>query len=154
MVFQKGTPLRTLPLPPPFWLVNTGTPLSKTGECVEHVKQQFSCSDIWSEFEEVTQKIACHIEHSSLHSFDFQQLIKANERLLETIGVVPEKCMRFIQALEEEGLFAKVCGAGAVRGQKGGVIAVFGREPPQALCDRFGFRSFMVHGEKNGVSLV
>lgn len=154
IAFQKGVPLRTLPLPPPFWLINTGTPLSKTGECVEHVKQHFASSDIWSEFEEVTRKIAFHLEHASLHSADFQQLIQANERLLETIGVVPEKSIQFIQALEEEGISAKVCGAGAVRGQKGGVIAAFGREPPPALCERFGFHSFIVHGEKNGVSLV
>jgi mevalonate kinase len=154
IAFQKDKPIQKLILPSSFWLINTGTPLSKTGECVEHVKKHFSTSSIWSEFEEVTQKITSHIEKETLTSPAFLQLIQANEKLLESIQVVPEKLILFIRALTEVGIGAKICGAGAVRGQKGGIIAAFGKEPPKAICDKFGFHSFIVQGEKNGVSLV
>jgi len=152
--FQKGIPIQKLAIPSSFWVVNTGTPLSRTGECVEQVKKRFSSSQIWSEFEEITKKIGEHIETNTLNSPSNIRLIQANERLLETLQVVPEKVIQFIRELEAEGVGAKICGAGAVRGQKGGIIAVFGKEPSKGICDRFGYNSFIVQGERHGVALV
>ena len=152
--FQKGKCIKKLPSPTPFWVINTGTPLSKTGECVERVKSHFSTSSIWSEFNEITRAIGTHIENKGLDTDDFLRLIRANQRLLEKIEVVPEKLIDFIHCLEEEGVSAKICGAGAVRGENGGIIATFGRKPSQKLCDRFGYEAFLLQGDEHGVRLV
>ena len=154
ILFQKGTANEQLTLPKtPFWLIHTGTPLSKTGECVEHVRKHFSSSAIWSEFETITLQMKRFIETGSFDHPEFLRLISENQTLLEKIDVVPDPIMRCIQELKNHGIFAKVCGAGAVRGDRGGILAAFGPKP-DALCQRYGFTCFSVHGEKEGVRVV
>ena len=50
------------------------------------------------------------------------ELIRANHRLLTRIGVVPAALIRFAEQIEQLGGAAKVCGAGAVSGDAGGLI--------------------------------
>lgn len=156
VAFQKEKPVQKLLLPTSsFWLINTGTPLSRTGECVEQVKNTFQYSTIWSEFEAITKAMIEHIQEQ--RSFDdalFLELVRANQKLLVRLGVVPPELSRCIQELETEGVFAKVCGAGAVRGSKAGIIAAFGNPPSEKICQKYGFKPFLVHGEQCGVRLV
>ena len=53
---------------------------------------------------------------------DPTHVIRENQRLLEQIGVVPQPAKRFVAAVEGLGGAAKISGAGAVRGTKGGVV--------------------------------
>lgn len=156
VAFQKNKPVEKLILPSsPFWLINSGTPLSKTGECVEYVKKRFEHSSIWSEFEAITQAMASYIrEGRSFEDPSFLELVRANQRLLVRIGVIPKELTRCIAELEVEGVFAKVCGAGAVRGSRGGIIAAFGKVPSEKICKKYGFQPFIVHGEEHGVRVV
>lgn len=153
--FQKGKAPQPLSLPStPFWLINTGTPVAKTGECVETVRKQFGQSRIWDEFEHITVLMQHYVEQGTLSHPEFLRLVRENQRLLEKIGVVPPELITFIRALEVEGISAKISGAGSVRGQKGGIIAAFGNKPSAKLCASFGMKSFDVQGEKHGVVVV
>ena len=156
IAYQKGMESKPLLLPSSsFWLINTGTPLSRTGECVEKVKKEFQFSSIWNDFEWVTKKIESHIQgKGTFMDPDFLELVRTNQTLLEAIGVVPDEVKRFIRELATEGVFVKVCGAGAVRGNKSGILAAFGNKPSEEICAKYGFHPFLVHGEEHGVRLV
>lgn len=108
----------------PLTLILTGKPESSTGECVNHSKAFFERHlKLIKEFEKVSEAI-----YEALQSTDFDAFkvaITQNERLLEQIGVVPERVQTLIHALEVQGLAAKVCGAGAISGDNAGVVAVF-----------------------------
>lgn len=109
----------------PLTLILTGQPESTTGECVTHTKAFLDQHpELIAEFEAVSQKI-----YQALNAKDFDAFkwaITQNERLLETIGVVPDRVRTLIHSLEAQGLAAKVCGAGAISGDNAGVVAVFG----------------------------
>ncbi|PIQ42746.1 MAG: mevalonate kinase [Gammaproteobacteria bacterium CG11_big_fil_rev_8_21_14_0_20_46_22] len=105
----------------PITLINTGQPESTTGEAVFSVRKRFGDSGIWSEFSEVTEKF-----YSALCLEDHQktlfELIAKNQTLLETIGVVPDKVRTCVADLQERGVAAKLCGAGSVSGDAGGIV--------------------------------
>lgn len=103
-----------------YW-VHTGTPVSKTGECVAAVRANHgSDTALWDEFE----SCATDFEMVIRDGRDPTHVIRENQRLLEQIGVVPQPAKRFVAAVEALGGAAKVSGAGAVRGSKGGVVLV------------------------------
>lgn len=121
-------------------LVHSGKPESSTGECVMAVRQHFPANDpIWAEFEAVTAALERGLDPAA---------IRENQQLLERIGVVPEPVARFCRALADEGLAAKVCGAGAVRGVAGGTVLVLGGSPPSDLLATHGYTT-----QSTGVSL-
>jgi len=100
-----------------FW-VFTGTPASSTGACVDEVRRHFGQSDIWSEFIDLTEAMG----EALLAGITPLELIRANHRLLSRIGVVPAPLQRFAEQVEQRGGAAKVCGAGAVSGDQGGLM--------------------------------
>jgi len=149
--FQKTKKPNALPLPTaPLWIVNTGTPQTSSGECVEKVHERFGSSCIWSEFDEVTLQCihALHTENSALLLDSIQQ----NERLLEKIGVVSQQAKSFIRSIEASGGGAKISGAGTVSGQNCGIILVMGEEPKK-VCQQFGYKYFPLKGVESGVTL-
>ena len=78
----------------------------------ESVRNQFGSSSIWSEFGSVTEEVRTHLEtndHSKLY-----ESIRANHRLLDQIGVVPDRVGQFIREIESHGGAAKICGAGSI----------------------------------------
>lgn len=103
-----------------FWLF-TGTPACSTGACVDEVRRNFGGSEIWSEFADLTG----HIGQALLHGAPPAGLIRANHRLLSRIGVVPAGLQRFAEQVEQRGGAAKVCGAGAVSGDQGGLMLIW-----------------------------
>ena len=60
--------------------------------------------------------------------------IKTNHQLLQQIGVVPAQVCEFISGIEAHGGAAKICGAGSVVGDHGGLVFVSGLE--QALIEK------------------
>jgi mevalonate kinase len=150
--FQKGE-AKKLPLPRmPMHLVHTGVPETTTGECVSRVREQFENSSIWSEFEAVTNSMEIALLTNDLN--DIQNCIRENNRLLAEIGVVPDRVQEFISEVEKWGAAAKVCGAGAVAGDKGGIVMVCSEQAPKQLCDKYGYNIVSVRGEPLGARIV
>lgn len=150
--FQKGQPPQKLHMPQgDLWIVNTGRPESTTGECVSAVKEKWEKSHIWDEFKAVTQTIKESMvggNHAALAAG-----LRANQWLLERIGVVPKKVSSFIASLAQQGSVAKISGAGAIRGDAGGIVLVIPQEPIQSLCDMYGYSCFPLRGEANGAAV-
>lgn len=151
-LFRDGT-AHSVPLPRlRLYLVNTGTPAATTGECVVSVKQKFANDPIWNDFEAVALEI-----EKSLRSNDretFQRMISENQRLLDRIGVVPEKVRRFVADIEAREGVAKVCGAGSVLGDNGGMVLVIAETPPVELAKQYGYELLSVRGDPLGARIV
>jgi len=134
------------------YMVQTGVPECTTGECVMEVERNFRNSEIWSEFEAVTEAFEEAIR--SNHEQKLRWLVRENNRLLDAIGVVPEKVRQFIADIEQWGGSAKICGAGAVTGESGGVVLVFADRIPSGLCERYGYTVSPVRGDPLGTRMV
>ncbi len=135
-------------------LVHTGKPHSTTGECVLEVKRKFSQSSIWSEFEAITNSLEALLNQFSFEDDRVQEMIRNNQILLEKIGVVPEKVQSFVRAIDGLGGVAKVCGAGAVRGNSSGIVAIFGVEPSAELLHHYGYTCFKISIDTQGARVI
>lgn len=138
----------------PFYLVNTGTPQSTTGECVSAVAPFFNESSFCQAFRAVTEQM-----NQALDSQDQQQFcqaIRSNHRLLVELGVVPATVQNFISAVEAAGCAAKICGAGAIRGEQGGIVLVITPEvkPLIELCGRYHYALLPIAAETRGVHVI
>ncbi len=150
--FQNGA-ARSVPLPRmKMWLVETGMPEATTGECVVQVKEQFQNDLIWNDFESVTNEVEKAVRENN--SALMRSLIKENHRLLCRIGVVPQKVQQFVADVETAGGAAKICGAGAIRGQNGGVVLVLADFMPTTLADKYGYKVSPVRGDPLGTRIV
>ncbi len=135
----KITP-RPLSTPLQFYIVNTGKPACSTGEAVAEAKKHFTPSLI-TQFTEVAERIEEHLESGDLTSLidDVQE----NEKLLETIGVVPDPVKAFARKAEALSMGFKISGAGASCGDKGGIGLLFIKEGQKAqakeLCQSCGY---------------
>ncbi|WP_372796287.1 mevalonate kinase [Pontiella sp.] len=134
------------------FMVQTGIPASTTGESVMEVERGFKSSSIWSEFEAVTNEFEQAIRLN--HTQKLHWLVRENNRLLSAIGVVPAKVQRFIAEIEAWGGSAKICGAGSVSGDCGGVVLVFADEMPKAICDKYSYTVSPVRGDPLGTRMV
>ncbi len=106
----------------PLYIVNTGRPVTSTGECVTKVAEHAENDALWQEFSTTTDAIKLAFTQSDLPSL--QKHIKRNHQLLIDIGVVPTRIQTFISDIESAGSAAKICGAGAVRGDTAGVVLI------------------------------
>lgn len=150
--FQDGA-ARSVSLPRmKMFMVQTGIPASTTGECVMQVENQFKSSAVWSEFEAVTNEFEQALQSNNVQKLHW--LVRENNRLLSAIGVVPEKVGNFIAEIEAWGGSAKICGAGAVTGENGGVVLVLADEKPSALCEKYGYTVSSVRGDPLGTRMV
>jgi len=150
--FQDGRASK-IPLPRlPLALVNTGTPETTTGECVAAVRARFAQSAVWDEFGRVTDAMEGALREDRRD--DVAACVRENHRLLREIGVVPDRVAAFVDEIERAGGAAKICGAGAVRGDAAGAVMVCGARPTPALCAAYGYRMEPVRGEPLGVRVV
>lgn len=138
----------------PIQLVNTGTPLASTGECVAAAADFFERDRILLErFQRLTNQ--CKTALLTADTFLLEKTIRENHQLLIEIAVVPEKVQKFIAALESHGLSAKVCGAGSVQGDRAGVVCVFGKSPiPRDLLKTFAYQAEMIGVDNGGLCAV
>jgi len=151
-IFENGV-ARSIPLPRlSICLVNTGTPLSTTGECVVEVRRRFQQSGIWDEFEAVTREMEQAV--SGNRAASFRDLVRENHRLLCRIGVVPPRVREFIGEVEQAGGVGKVCGAGSVTGDAAGIVMVVAPKLPRDLCARYGYSIMAVRGDPLGARIV
>lgn len=151
-LFRNGE-AASVPLPRlRMYLVNTGMPAATTGECVVAVKEKFELDPIWNDFEAVTIGLEQAVRGNQRD--DIPRLITENSRLLERIGVVPAKVQQFIREVEQAGGAAKVCGAGAVYGEGGGMVLVLSDKAPSDLCQKFGYELMTVRGDPLGARIV
>lgn len=151
-LFQNGQ-ARSVPLPRfSMYLVHTGVPMTTTGECVVRVGERFKHDLIWNDFESVTLEMEQALRSNDLAAV--QNLVRENNKLLVKIGVVPEKVQQFIADVEAWGGAAKICGAGSIAGDQAGVVLVFASEPPEAICQKFGYTVLTVRGDPLGTRIV
>ena len=70
--------------------------------------------------------------------------------------VVPETVQRFIKEVEGFGGAGKICGAGAVAGEKGGVVLVLSENQSalQQLCTQYDYHIIPISGVTRGVHVV
>jgi mevalonate kinase len=124
---------------PNFTIVNTGIPLSSTGEAVAHVSRFFD-KKLIQEFSWVTSNIVQALKDNNL--LKVKEYIKHNHALLTKIGVVPQKVQRFISKIETQGGSAKISGAGSVEGDNAGLVIIFGLERKllEAINKEFNYK--------------
>lgn len=132
------------------WLVQTGSPASSTGECVDHVGRHFGGDPIWDDFSETTAQMEA--AWCGGDSESFRAAMHRNHRLLVHIGVVPPAIAQFIETAEALGLAGKICGAGAIRGNTAGILLLHGPEEQVAsLCSAQGYAMMPCVMEPRGV---
>lgn len=141
---------RTIPMLP-MYVVNTGTPTTTTGQCVEKVAPLFQSGQMGDEFAAVTMAMDAALQQQSQSAFCTS--IQQNHVLLTNIGVVPDKVQQFIAQIEALDGAAKICGAGAVAGESAGAVLVVAddKSAVSTLCSRFGYQLIPITGEARGV---
>lgn len=149
--YQQGCPLQQL-MPHPFhgWIIDTGSPASTTGQAVNQVHRDFNHQHpIWTEFKNVAQLIEQAWQNSN--ATELKEAIKQNQKLLESIGVVPPTVQRFIHTLNQSSeSAAKICGAGSVIGEKSGIVLCVSQHAPEALCQEYGYEYYPLKFSEKG----
>jgi len=105
------------------WLVDSGKPEETTREMVEAVKKQYQINSTLRKYFDEIGVISDQLQRELEHDRFVPEWIIENERLLEMIGVVGSKAKEMIKGIEQLGGYAKICGAGGVRGGSGVVLA-------------------------------
>jgi mevalonate kinase len=106
----------------PLYIMNTGQPQVTTGDCVATVAPYFNQTDIGNDFAAVTDAMDQAFQCNKMS--DVITAIRENHKLLNTIGVVPLKEQQMIADIEQKGGAAKISGAGAVAGDKAGIVLI------------------------------
>ena len=135
-----------------FQLVFTGKPECTTGECVSHVAEHFATSTIWKLFGNVTNQFVEAIETGNLDNM--RTAVTENQRLLEKIGVVPNRVQKFIEEIEFHDSAAKVCGAGAISGDAGGMVLVLSDMDLEPLTQHYGYECMKAEVDNHGAQTV
>ena len=135
----------------PMYLVNTGTPQTTTGQCVEKVSVHFKSNQLGDEFAAVTNHMDAALQNASLSNL--RESIRHNHRLLVDIGVVPQKVQQFIAQVESLDGSAKICGAGTVSGDQAGavLISIDDKQAITPLCAQYGYKVIPISCELRGV---
>ena len=147
---EQNVEKRAIPLMPLF-LINTGSPATTTGQCVEKVAPYFKSAQLRADFAAVTKSM-----DAALRSQSFEKMCEAvqeNHRLLLHIGVVPHPVQQFISRVESIQGAAKICGAGAVLGDSAGALLVLTQEKEalSSLCHRFNYKMMPIAGDVRGI---
>jgi len=147
-IYSRSVP--TLPM----YMINTGTPESSTGECVTAVAHHFKEKQIGKHFSAVTDAMDLALQSDNLSAV--LQAIAENHHLLSTIGVVPEKVQHFIREIEQANGAAKICGAGAISGDKAGIVLAVTEDQAalEEICSRYHYSILPITGEARGVHVV
>lgn len=138
------------PMPPTsLQCIDTGRPLSSSGECVSTTRTQFDGNP--ERLTAFTQ--AVNAMSQALTQQDERELIHAlreQHRLLCAIGVVPQRIQAFVAEIEARGGGAKICGAGATRGDAAGIMLALCPDPIDSLIQQYGFKQLQVNTTSHG----
>lgn len=138
------------PLPDfPLWIINTGTPLSSTGECVATLAPTLENPTLLADFQAITLAFDQALQQQNLA--EIQRCAKENQYLLAHVGVVPLAVQELIQTLGQHGIVGKVCGAGAVRGEQAGVILLWTESLPSHLPPILARQIQSIKGDELGL---
>lgn len=154
-LYLEGGRLEARDFPELTWyLVNTGTPVTSTGECVEAVTPHFTDVCLSSAFGEVTKAMDAALRFAKAD--DVQAAMRENHALLSRIGVVPQRVKQFIADIEALQGAAKICGAGAIAGDGAGMVLVMlpSVSALQTLCERYAYTCLKVTMDQRGVHVV
>lgn len=115
---------------PKLFLLNTGRPTESTKDMVEYVaglrkKRGLYVEKIFRKIEKVTRSFLNYLSKES--NGNFGHLIRDNERLLESLGVVSESTKAIIERIEKMGGYAKITGAGG-REKGSGMVLVYHKD--------------------------
>lgn len=114
-------------LGPGWYWAYRGKPEVSTGECVQYVRERFgSDTSLWNDFTAVTNELVSEI--AAHHKV--VELVRENHRLLQNIGVTTQHTSAVVEKVESLGGAAKVSGAGAHRGENGGLILIYLPDEP------------------------
>lgn len=135
----------------PMMIVNTGSPTTSTGQCVEQAAPHFESMQLREAFASVTRAMDAALQEQSWEKM--RDAIRENHQLLVKIGVVPEKVQQFVKEVEAAGGAAKICGAGAVAGDQAGAVLVSADDNNviQLICERYGYNIIPISGATRGV---
>lgn len=138
----------------PMYLINTGIPETTTGECVAHAATYFKTSQIGDDFARVTEAMDVALQENNIA--EVMRAVRDNHQLLTKIGVVPQMVQQFIADVEKNNGAAKICGAGAVAGDKAGVVLVVTDHLAalENLCARYHYSILPISGESRGVHVA
>ncbi len=144
---------RTIPTLP-MYLINTGTPSTSSGECVVTAAKHFKTNQLGDQFAAVTYAMDDALQKNNFSSV--AHAVRENHALLTQIGVVPQMVQQFVRAIELQGGAAKICGAGAVAGDRAGVVLVMAEtlEAIMDLCATYHYSLLPITGESRGVHVV
>jgi mevalonate kinase len=139
-----------------FYFVNTGQPLSSTGDCVSMVKTKLNDLNLLDEFKCITDFIAKALREQNIASL--LPAIAANHKLLHNLGVVSNTVTRFINELQNLQTSAKICGAGTVVGQKNGIVLICTLEDNLArilsIVKKYGYHLECVEIDNYGTRII
>ena len=154
ILFQHGGVKNSRPVPQrSFILVNTGSSASSTGECVLHTAQHLKNDNVLlAEFANATDQIDVALQQNNTTLL--KDGIDLNHDLLVKIGVVPEKIQNFISDLKKLGAAAKICGAGAVRGENAGIVLIITDQDISHLVKKYAYNTMIVRGENLGAHVL
>ncbi len=121
-IFEKIKPKSA----PTLWLINSGKPQENTGEMVAKVKDFYQQNparvrSLFFESEKLTRAFLELLQGEK--SYSLIDLLKENEAILDSLGVVSPKARRIIQKIEQLGGGAKVSGAGGIKNGSGIILA-------------------------------
>lgn len=136
----------------PLYIVNTGVPTATTGDCVSFVNSAFINTNIGNDFDIITTAIDKSMQDNKLANFKLA--IAENNKLLQKIGVVPDKVAGFISEIETYGGAAKVCGAGSISGNNAGVVLVVGDDNYSDIAKKYDYEIELVVPDLQGARVV
>ncbi len=153
VLFQDGSVQQRVTPNLPFYIINTGKPLSTTGECVTHAAVTMHNNlALCQDFGAVTNALDLALTNNNLT--DFKLAIRANHRLLQQIGVVPYKVAQMITDIEQHGGAAKICGAGAVAGENAGIVLLTADQGIEQLVGKYGYQIQPIKVDLHGTHII
>ena len=152
LYYEAGTFESRQFAPFPMTLVQTGCPQSSTGECVSHADPYFKNSGIGADFSAVTHEFNTALMNNNITQI--QTCIRNNHRLLNKIGVVPNRVNEFIDEIEKTGAAAKICGAGSIVGDQGGIVLVVSETDITPIAEAYGYPIMHANNDQRGTCVV
>ncbi len=127
-----------------FSLIDTGKPLSSTGETVVHSQEKLSEPNRIEPFNRCVK-----IMYEALQDDDYENFclaINLNQALLHNLGVVSKKTQQFIMALSQKNIAAKIIGAGTLKGENSGLLFAMTKTPQTKLLEEYGYTRLLRSG--------